>query len=359
MMKLSLAPLAVLLLASAPALAGADAWPGVATAAHPAFASLPEGHFPEVPVQPRPASVPASSHVPGFFVVPPREDQGKRFREMGRGEAILVGSAERARAFAEGRPEPDDGKGMCFTEGPSPQRVDEDEDDGLPPPPLDWPARAESLVALQFQSGGGPDASAVHAIRGEHLVLDAQSDGQTASLEVTEAWVDARTRGARVLQRATLRFERVYAGPNHADVYAAREGETIHVVMRSPTSPIDEKTAIVQFEAGSRSFAVAMPGGAVEASDCGHMHLVLRAAPGTAQMATLQSIAFLPPLEGDEAVVEAQDQAFPERIAALKLFALRRRPYQVSVSASATSADPHPVVTIAAEWLGRERRNGG
>ena len=54
-------------------------------------------------------------------------------------------------------------------------------------------------------------AGDVHAVHAERFVPGA--DGH-ASLSIVDAWVDARTRGARAYARSTLPLARVFVGPN-------------------------------------------------------------------------------------------------------------------------------------------------
>jgi hypothetical protein len=91
-------------------------------------------------------------------------------------------------------------------------------------------------------------------------------------------------------------------------------------------------------------------------ADCGHLRVVLRAAAGIGQMATLQSTAFLPPVDDDAGEVpdDESDQARGSRL----FQAMRQRPYQLTVSATASSTDKSPVVSIALGWIGRERSGG-
>ncbi len=72
-------------------------------------------------------------------------------------------------------------------------------------------------------------------------------------------------------------------------------------------------------------------------------------------MAALQSNAFLPPLIGDESAEVEPGLESPASRASRLVQAMRRRPFQLSVSVSETTADAHPVLSVALGWSGRER----
>ena len=74
-------------------------------------------------------------------------------------------------------------------------------------------------------------------------------------------------------------------------------------------------------------------------------------------MASIQSIAFLPPLDGDEPKGEAGES--PEAGAWRRIQAMRQRAFQLGVSASASTGDKNPIVSISLAWIGRERRGAG
>jgi hypothetical protein len=193
----------------------------------------------------------------------------------------------------------------------------------------------------------------VHAVHSERFV--AGTEGH-ASLEITDAWFDARTRGVRLLGRSTLPLLRVFVGPNGLDVYAARDGEAVQVVLHTPDRPSDDAALAEQLRARLRNMFVTLPDRNSGSADCGHLRLTLRAPAGVGQMATLQSAAFLPPVDGDSGEVPDDES---EQARGSRLFqAMRQRPYQLTVSATTSSADKSPVVSIALGWIGRERTGG-
>jgi hypothetical protein len=194
----------------------------------------------------------------------------------------------------------------------------------------------------------GPSVRPVHA---ERLVEG--TDGH-ASLESTDVWLDARTRGVRLIARSQLPLARVFVGPNDLAVYAARDGAKVVVVVRAQRNPVPG--AVDSFASELGSLAATLPGNATGMSDCGHLRFELQAEAGRGEMATLQSAALLSPLEGDGVVVPDGVEPSPAELAALRLQAMRRRSFQLSVSVSRTTSDPEPVLSVGVGWIARERR---
>jgi hypothetical protein len=156
-----------------------------------------------------------------------------------------------------------------------------------------------------------------------------------------------------VVRRPLLR---VFVGPNGLDVYAARDGEAVQVVLHAPDHPSDDAALAEVLRARLRNMFVTLPDRNSGNADCGHLRMTLRAPAGIGQMATLQSAAFLPPLDGDSGEVpdDESDQARGSRL----FQAMRQRAYQLTVSATSSSADKTPVLSIALGWIGRERAGG-
>ncbi len=339
-------------LLSAVAAAGA---PAIApTGATPSFQSLPEGHVAPMPSSHAPAYVAAGAKVAGFVVVPPPPEQSKALRGSESGLTYVFSTAARAKATLSGNGQFDDGTPQtCFVDGESAS----EEDDGAPgsakPPPRAWPSQAGSMQAMSFQLSG---AGAVHPMHAERLSVDGSGHGQLA---ITDVWIDLRTRGVKLIGRGSLPLQRIFVGPNGLEVYAARDGAGLQIVVRAATSPIEGALAAARAASELGTLSVTLPGGINGGGDCGHARFELRPGPGEGQMATLQSVALLPPLAGDEAVTPAGEQApSPDAIAAMRLQAMRRRPFQLSVSATESASDETPVLSVAVGWLGRERRNG-
>jgi hypothetical protein len=337
----------------------------------PAFATLPEGHVPELPAAKPPERIPASEKVPELIAEPMPADQARQMMLSGtnRRFTYLFADPERAKAFVKSHGNSGDGSPTaCLVDGGDADALKSGRDAQNEDEPRDWPTGCSSMIALQFDAGGPVETAGgkrsgrgrritngeeIHAVRSERFV--AGQDGR-ASLEMTDGWFDAHTRGARLIGRTTLPLSRVFVGPNGLEVYAARDGAALHVVLHVSDHPADDAALSEQLLARMRSVSVTMPERNGGNSDSGHLHLMLRAAPGVGQMATLQSTAFLPPADGDWGPVPdgESDSGRGQRM----VQAMRQRPFQLGVSATMSSADKSPVMSIALGWTGREQKGG-
>ncbi len=306
-----------------------------------AFARLPVGHVPFPEAKP-PAHVPVAETLAGFYFagMPVEQDRMMKLTNPHMGMAYMAPTEAAARALGSGsyNPDPVD---TCLSDGAEVERRATGDDT-----PLTWPTRNTQQLVFQFETP--PNAQSepdVHAIHSERFV--AGTEGH-ATLEVVDAWADVRTRGVRLLDRYTLSLTKVFTAPNELEVYAARDGEVLQVVLHYAMSK-----SVPRFVRDRlRSVAVNMPDQDVATADCGHLRFQLRAPAGTGQMATLQSTAFLPPSEEELATLSGVTG--PER--EMKVFAMmRKRAFQLAISESASAADTHPVVSISIGWLGHER----
>ena len=363
-------------LASAPTLHARDAEQGGSappalgnTGATPSFASLPEGHVASPPKTPAPARIAAGEKVAGVVVIPPPPEQAKQMARYQRetGFAYVFPDEKRAKEFSR-QSSSDDGGDECLVDGGDPSRnfgrarfsvvSDEDgEDDEGGAGANGWPTNYSSMLSMNFQvtpEPAGRGQGEVHAVHRERLVVGA--DGH-ASLEIVDAWVDARTRGARQLAKSTMPLSRVFVGPNGLEIYGARDGDALQVIVRTPTMAGEDPTVAQQMRQRLHNLNAQLPDSSFGTTDCGHMRFVLSAPAGGAQMASIQSIAFLPPLDGDEPKAEPGES--PEAGAWRKIQAMRQRPFQLGVSASSSTSDKNPIVSISLGWIGRERRGAG
>lgn len=339
----------------------------------PSFASLPEGHVAELPAAAPPARVAAKETIAGFVAAKMPAEQAKQMRLSRQTVAFsyLFPDEEQAKAFAVSQGNREGKTDACLVDGGNAEQLKSargnEDDDG----PHDWQASYSSMLSFQFESnptGGSPGTVVVrsrrrarsspgggdvHAVHSERFV--AGTEGH-ASLEIADAWFDARTRGVRLLGRSTLPLMRVFVGPNGLEVYAARDGEAVQVVLHTPDQPSDDAALSEQLRSRLRNMFVTLPDHNSGNADCGHIRVTLRAAAGIGQMATLQSAAFLAPVDGDSG--EVPDDESEQSRGSRLLQAMRQRPYQLTVSATASSTDKSPVVSIALGWIGRERTGG-
>jgi hypothetical protein len=348
--------------------AGAETPPAARTAAMPSFAALPEGHVADLPAATPPAHIAAREKIAGFVAGTMPADQARQIRlsRQNVGFSYLFPDEEQARAFAKSHGGAEGKTDACLVDGGNAESLKSVRGNEEDVEPHDWQSSYSSMLSFQFETGSSEPmvvrtkrhvrsspGGDVHAVHSERFVAGA--DGH-ASLEVADAWFDARTRGVRLLGRSTLPLLRVFAGPNGLDVYAARDGEAVQVVLHAPDHPSDDAALAEVLRARLRNMFVTLPDRNSGNADCGHLRMTLRAPAGIGQMATLQSAAFLPPLDGDSGEVpdDESDQARGSRL----FQAMRQRAYQLTVSATSSSADKTPVLSIALGWIGRERAGG-
>jgi len=350
--------------------ARADVAPAARTGASPAFTALPAGHVAELPATAPPAHIPWNEKSPGFATATMPADQARQIRLSMQNVSFsyLFPGEEQARAFAKTRGGTDSTIDACLVDGGNAEALKSSRSDGDEGGPQDWPTSNSSMLSFQFDTDPGSPKTMVvrskrrmrtsrggdvHAVHSERFVPGA--DGR-ASLEIADAWFDARTRGVRGIGRSTLPLLRVFSGPNGLELYAARDGEVLEVVLHIAEHPSDDAALDEELRTRLRNMFVTLPGRNSGTSDCGHLRITLRAPSGGGEMATLQASAFLPPVEGDAGDVpdDESDQARGSRL----LQAMRQRPYQLTVSETASSTDRAPIVSIALGWIGREHAGG-
>jgi hypothetical protein len=348
----------VFLAASVAPAAGAETPPAPETGATPSFALLPEGHVPPLPEVAVPMRLAAGEKSAGFAGAP------------GQGTVInLFPGEEQARAFAASPGKKDETLDACLADGGNADTLARGSNDpDAEREPRDWPSNFGSMISFQLEDKGrnavvrskrhkrhaaSAAGGEVHAVRAERFVSG--QDGH-ASLEIADAWFDVRTRGVRVIDRATLPLARLFTGPNGLEVYAARDGDAVQLVLHAPDHPSDDAAVADALRSRLRNLSFTLPDRNGASSDCGHARITLRAPAGGGQMATLQSQAFLPVLAG--AAGEAPEGETEEARGARLVAAMRQRPFRLSVSTTATSADKTPVLSVALGWSGREQPGG-
>jgi hypothetical protein len=111
----------------------------------------------------------------------------------------------------------------------------------------------------------------VTALRAERLVVD----GKAASLEITDLWVDPRSRGIRVIQSVRLPLGVLARGPGGADVYAYRDaGDQLWVVvpMSGNATGVDGDGERVFSACGHARLSAGQSGAQVAVSGNGQVH---------------------------------------------------------------------------------------
>ncbi|HEY6461665.1 MAG TPA: hypothetical protein VIY73_15965 [Polyangiaceae bacterium] len=328
------------------------------TGASLSTATLPEGHVAPEPTAVPPKHIPAGERAEGMKTSTMTREQLESLRRGGNDVRFTYVSELGAKD--------DDQSETCLVDGGDAQSLRPSGGENADEEPKEWPSGFAQKISLTFAAGGsgsmptgkhrrgrhGGGDEDVHAVHAERFVPGA---GGHASLAIVDAWVDARSRGVRAYARSTLPLARVFVGPNGFEVYAARDGERIQVVYRAPVKPDDDPALAALVRSRLRSLSATGPDQSGASSDCGHLRVVLHARPGGGEMTTLAANAFLQPL-GD--APPAPDDETPEQRANRLLGVMRQRPFQLSVSATSLGADPHPLLSVALGWTGRETTDG-
>jgi hypothetical protein len=330
------------------------------------YNALPKGHMPKQPASSsRPASIPANEKVDGVFVSLGPKEQREREAANGFVQVHVFSNEQRAKDFTSGkfRSSNDEPPRVCMTSSQFGGMQTDVESD--------WPGM--SMTELSFTSsrrkqdkersfGGMGGVTAVHQER-----LAADGSGK-ATLEFVDAWIDPETLGARQIARGSMPLVRVASGPSGLEVYGARDDGIVHFVVRAGNVPeeakVDGSTSFMQSIA--RRLMAQMPGAfSSGSSECGHLRVSLEAGARAAQMATVQATALFPPLEkpkdDEDDAANAAPSSGPGAVKmnnamrAMRAFrAVRKRQLLVNLSASQTTSDPQPLLSVSFGWAGKE-----
>lgn len=322
-----------LLAGSAGAADAADPTPPV-PAALPRVSTLPAGHVPELPLRARPVAIAASERVPGFWATRPYAAQAYR-KQVGRAfpQFVMVhGSEAAAEAAIKGR-----GPGLGLRDTPC---FLSSQSRGTPTAVVEWSSTFSGTATVHVQ-----DNAAVHALRAEEVVID--QDGK-ATLQVAQAWVDARTLGVRLASRTSLPLALVATGPRGLQIWALRRERDVEVVVTQGAA-----ARAHPFSQGMQFLHANGIGGG--ASQCGHVRFALRAAGGDGDMATVQADVPLPPRDGERPGDTSILAAFGLDKLPRDQQSTRARQLRIGVSTSATSRDPDAVISVGMGWVGKDR----
>ena len=290
-----------------------------------AFSTLPSGTVPLPPKAKAPSRIAGSEKVAGFVIAG---------RKGGGDYVTLVPNAKVAKQINDGTRDDSSLAGeACFTEDrPGSRRGFGDDDSDQP---RAWRSDLQPALTLNASSSQGQHPS-VTAIHSERIA----EEGGNATLEVIDAWVDPVTRGARLIARASVPLELVSTLLGGTKVYAARESQSVHVIL---------VTAKAHRTAGQGGlFAIADNN--VASSGCDHIRATIKTEKGQGQTASFISNVELPSLEPKDAKEpEAKPgtaQARPEA---------RIRPIHVHASVTWPSREKEALLSVSAGWDSRER----
>lgn len=382
------------LLAAVPAL-GLFAFAPSAHAEIPKYDAVPTGQLTSLPKGAPPASIAPSEKVPGLFVTSHKHSKETPLESR---YITIVGDQKAAESISTGESfDPDDAgdrTSTCFTEShrnmrkpltkkgmPMPSEEDNDPD-SLDPEANEWQTSQMWQVNLWPKGRNNPQGG-VTAVHSERVVT---TDGKV-TLESVDAWVDAQTRGARLIAKASLPLTLVGTALGGVKVYAARldrEGrKVVEFVVLRPKANASAR--------GSSMVGMRQDGQSMHGSGCGHlrMPLVVDAKGDSGVVMVPVELPDLPKTDdAPSAPAEKAKEAAPATAAAAapapplpkgslrkrigKLGRpspppsieqpdnppvereLRTRDMQVHLAMSQTTADPQPVLAVSFGWAGRE-----
>jgi hypothetical protein len=293
-----------------------------------AFATLPSGTVPLPPKGKAPAAIPGGEKVPGFFIAGRKGGRNNDY-------VSVVGTAKLAKQVNDGTRDDSSGAGdACFTEDQPQRRISADDTE-----PRVWRSDLQPVLTMStsVQRSQRPGVTAVHSER------IAEEGGKT-SLEIVDAWVDPVSRGVRLIARSSVPLELVSTLLGGTKVFAAKEGQNVHVVLLTP------KTKRTSGQSG----LFAIVDNSVVASSCDHMRAMMKTEKGQGQTASFISNVELPSLE-KEASEPKPDSANLSGAAARVRTEARVRPIHVHASVTWPSREKEPMLSVSAGWDSRER----
>ncbi len=311
----------------------ADAAPPVTALVSPppvtAFSTLPSGKVPQPPKK-KPFAVGAHERVAGFFLA----QQGENHQAT-----MVAGSRQELdRIMGRAKPSPDgedqDTREFCFSEGRENHRVDVNAPSAERKSTFEWAGHMQPFVGLYAQSGRH-----VEALHREHLV---DEGGGKATLDIVDAWVDAVTRGARLIGKSKLAMQLVTTAPGNIQVFAARDEGRVHVVVVEPKSTARRWQGIINTSAEG-----------INQSSCRHSRVTLAAERGSAETTTFLVTAELGPAEADtkpEGPSAEDDSSAPQGFERV-----RSRPLHIHASVSWASLEKEPIMSVSVGWEARDR----
>ena len=292
------------------------------------LSSLPTGTVALPPKAKVPSSIPAHEKVAGFIVASSR----------GRSDYVgLVASTKRAKLLTEGGGNENAAGEACFAQAQDARRSrhpGETETAWMPN------LQPVLMMSTSTQQGQHPTVEAVHSER----IAEA---GGHVSLDTIDAWVDPVTRGVRLIGRTSVPLELVSTVLGGGRVYAAHDQQSVHVIVVTPK----ERARLGQ------DVIFAISEGDVFNSMCDHLRVSLKTEKGQGETATFITNVELPSLSNDraeprpggrsEGTIGFPRSGLPEPV--------RTRPLHIQASATWTSRDKEPLLSVSAGWDARER----
>jgi hypothetical protein len=365
---------------SAPGRAGADAIP---------FAKLPVVTIPPATTAPAPvpAVIPATEHVDGLFpalqpdkVRKPLEDKnGYHYVSVFTDEKEAQAYSTQGASFE--RTDVITGPRTCLRQGDSLTsritRAIRTKPYVAPPPS----ARMIAILKAQHRwppppvkpPKPGPPQDMIGRLQLEKLTVT----GDTATVETDDVFLDFKTLGSRLITSQSVTLARVATGPSGAGIFASRDDKgQVQFLITNPALPppavdTDRAREVAQLGDVADRLMAQLPSGETTESGCGHVTFSLGAKPGAGEMATIISVAFLPPSsDPDDADAPGQEldpdqvdgmsdearQQLAAQMAAQAPHSQRARPVAVNVSLSQLASEQAPLLSLSFGWAGKDQR---
>jgi hypothetical protein len=305
-----------------------------------------------------PDSIAATEHVDGIFPSVETEYTGNRKGVKPRYRYVYVFAADPKKSASETDADPS--TRVCF---------------------VNQFQTSESLTFYQFMGGPGavqqqqmmhrqaasapgthvavPTKAPGHDVRPIHIER-LSSQGDEATLEASDAWLDLDTLGARLVGSTTAKFAKVSGGPNGFTLFGMREpsGGVVDFVVSAPQAPaLDPKVGGARALDGiARRMEGELPGGSMLNSSCGHVRFTMSTKPGLGDVATVVANAFLPPAaDDDDDVPSGMEGMSKEFIDRMREHTQRTRPVALDVSISQLASESAPLLSVTFGWAGKDQ----
>jgi hypothetical protein len=311
-----------------------------ASAERIAVDALPRGELPELPAS-RPSSVSGASASEGLWLsAGPLQGEGDQFGSM-----AIWDNPKAAEQFARG-----DYSYMTGQEPTSCFLVEHAHGEMQRRWPLSSMSHAQVTV---HQPGRGSTARhpmypTLHAVRVERLAMN----GAGATLDVTDLWLDTRSKAMKVIERGRFALERVASVNPGATVFAARGEDAVHFVI----APSDKRWSKIRDRLGGNGIELER-GAEQGTSNCSHATLSLRAPAGAGETATarLKVVTQMAPKspDNDRSITAAVKRVLgPPANSSAENFSggVTVRTLAVHVSAGRTRAGRPLSASVAFQW---------
>jgi hypothetical protein len=334
------------------------------------YETVPEAQAPSASgLPPMPSSIPSTETVPGMFVAAPSSAQRKSNEPRGYFYASVFGTEEEAKAYTAGKTAPSASPRVCLgTSRDSASNLSVRLVHVVPVAASATTARPGQAVRpppkpmAKGMPTKTPQAPVKRpSVRFVHKEALTVSDSGQATLDVTDAWVDVLTYGARPISKWSLPLKRIATGPNKLEVYAARDGKVMQVMVRAPTVPLDgvpEKERdryLSELKSVAEHIGVkTADSSGFDTTDCGHLRFALEYDKGTGQMASIVATAILQGGVDDEVddpkpVEEGADDDAEDR-----QLAVRTRLVLGNISLTQARSENAPVLSVSWGWAAKE-----